>query len=134
MSNRAGGLGLFDIYASTLADDGTFGPPVLVLELSSSANDVLPAVRRDGLEALITSNRAGGQGLNDLWVATRASTSDPWSTPANLGPIVNSSANEQRSAISSDGRTIIFFSDRPGGFGAFDLYQSTRNKVKGADD
>ena len=93
-----------------------------------------PEIRRDGLEALITSNRAGGQGLLDLWVATRASTSDPWSTPANLGPIVNSSANEQRSAISSDGRTIIFFSDRPGGFGAFDLYQSTRNKVKGADD
>src|SRR5207244_12194129 len=30
------------------------------------------------------------------------------------------------SALSSDGNTLYFFSNRPGGFGGYDLYMSTR--------
>ena len=47
-SNRSGGPGLDDIYASTLQPDGTFGLAVLVPELNSSSNDRQPAVRRAG--------------------------------------------------------------------------------------
>ena len=34
----------------------------------------------------------GGVGSEDLWISTRASTSDVWGTPVNLGPSINSSA------------------------------------------
>jgi WD40-like Beta Propeller Repeat len=133
-SNRPGGPGGYDIYTSVRGPDGIFGAPVLVPELSSTAADTFPVVRKDGLELFLSSDRTGTLGGFDLWVATRESTADPWSTPVNLGSIVNGTANEQRAAISFDGSTIIFFSDRLGGSGGFDLYQTTRTKLKGEPD
>jgi len=67
----------YNIYVSTLGEDGTFGPGVLVPELNSPFRDTRMAIRSDGLEMIITSNRPGGIGpvrLNlNLWVSTRAS-------------------------------------------------------------
>jgi len=34
-------------------------------------------------------------------------------------------------AVSSDGETLLFYSNRPGGFGGNDLYMSTRHKLRG---
>lgn len=70
-SNR-GTNGTFDIYSSTLRRDGTFGPVTLVEELSSTFGEQDPAIRRDGLEIFLMSNRPGTYGAMDLWVATRA--------------------------------------------------------------
>jgi Tol biopolymer transport system component len=122
-----------DIYTTTMTEDGVFSSPVPVSELSSTADDVFPTVSKDGLEMFLTSNRPGSiSGSPDLWSATRENTSDPWSTPVNLGPAVNSASPEGRASLSWDGSTVFFRSDRPGGSGSGDLYQITRNKVTGA--
>jgi WD40-like Beta Propeller Repeat len=139
---RTDGPGDFDIYVSTQREDGergfvgTFGPGVLVPELCSPRRDTRTAIRRDGLEMFITSNRAGslpdpvsGQPSLDLWVSTRESTLDPWSTPVNLGPTVNSAAIDGGPALSRDGTTLYFYSTRLGGFGKEDLYVTTRTKL-----
>ena len=123
-------VGDFDIYMSTLQEDETFGSVCLVPELSSPLRDTRTAIRRDGLEIFITSNRASGQGLLDLWVATRESTSEPWSTPVNLGSTINSTFNDGAPALSSDGTTLYFYSNRPGGFGGNDLEVATRTKLR----
>lgn len=125
-SDRPGGFGLNDVYTSVLGPDGTFGPAVLVPELSTAAQDQFPTVRRDGLELFLSSNRPGGAGGFDLWVSTRASTSDPWSPPMNLGSTINSPTLDQRPAVPYSRTTLIFASDRPGGQGGTDLYVSTR--------
>ncbi len=128
-STRPGGIGPENIYASILGDDGTFGPAVLVHELSSPRVDGRTAIRRDGLEMLVSSNRLGSiGGSNDLWVSTRASTSGAWSTPVNLGPPINSEFDDGGSALSADGTTLYFYSTRPG-FGGRDLYVSKRTKL-----
>jgi hypothetical protein len=49
-----------------------------------------------------------------------------WSDPVNLGPVVNSTANEQNAQLSKDGLAIYFSSDRPGGLGALDIYVTRR--------
>ncbi len=122
-------IGARDIWASTLGADESFGPAVLVAELSSPFDDARPAIRRDGLEIFFDSNRPGSVGLLDIWVSTRASTSDRWSEPVNLGPVVNSAALDARPALSFDGTTLYFSSGRDGGFGGNDIYVSTREKL-----
>lgn len=82
-SDRPGGIGGFDIYKTTskgLKDlaNAVFGPGVLVRELSSPGRDTRTFVRQDGREILITSDRSGGVGGLDMWVATRKSASDAW--------------------------------------------------------
>lgn len=48
-----------------------------------------------------------------------------WDTPVNLGPVVNSAGDELSVALSADGIRLLLDSDRPGGEGGRDLYQST---------
>src|SRR2546425_1136526 len=134
-SNRPGGLGAADIYRSEQMADGSFGPAVLVPELSSPMGENRPSIRRDGLEIFFQSNRTGSIGTaTDLWVATRESTLDAWSTPVNLGNTINTAFVEQNAYLSSDGKTLFFSSDRPGGSGGLDLYMSTRRKLRGHGD
>jgi hypothetical protein len=125
-SDRPGGLGLADLYSSDLQADGTWGPASLIPELNSNTNDNRPNIRQDGLEIFFYSSRAGGQGGVDLWTATRATVDAAWSTPVDVGPIVNSSSNDQHPSLSADAKTLVFFSARPGGFGGSDLYMTTR--------
>jgi hypothetical protein len=82
---------------------------------------------------IISSGRPGGVGGEDLWVSTRGSTLDLWRTPVNLGPVVNSTAFDGAPALSFDGMTLYFFSERAGGFGKRDLYMTTRTRLRGPD-
>ena len=133
--NRPGGLGDFDIYVSTRSSgDEPWGPGVDVTELNGPYRDTRTAIRRDGLELFISSDatgRPGGVGGQDLWVATRATTADPWSAPVNLGPTVNSTSFDGAPALSFDGTTLYFFSARPGGYGLNDLYVTQRTQLRG---
>ena len=100
-----------DIYMSRQLADGSFAPATAVSELNSSASDFMPNVRKDGLEIVFNSDRAGGFGGQDVYSSTRASTSDPWSAPVNLGSAVNTGGNETRSSLSWDGERLHFGRD-----------------------
>ena len=81
---------------------------------------------------LLDSNRPGTLGGQDLFISVRASTSDPWSTPINLGAVFNSGALEARPVLSFDGTELYFHSNRTAGTVARnDIYRSTRTKLKG---
>jgi hypothetical protein len=138
-SSRApaqGGLVPGDIYVSAQGVNGTFGPGTLVSELGGTtaaagpANDIQPNVRKDGRELVFSSDRAGTLGGQDLYVATRASTADPWSAPANLGGAINQAAGETRPALSWDGQTL-YFGRAPGPEGSSDIYVAARTKLRG---
>jgi hypothetical protein len=128
------GGGDFDIYASTLQPDGTWGPGVFVPELSSPFRDTRTTIRKDGLEMIISSGRPGGVGSEDIWVSTRTTTADLWSTPVNLGNVVNSTFFDGAPVLSRDAKTLYFFSERPSPFGnKRDLYVTTRNRLRDTD-
>ena len=139
-SNRAGGFsaeapgaasGDSDVYV-TESHGGAFGPAELVPGVNSAAEDGQPNVRRDGLELFFFSTRPGTLGMADIYAATRASTSDAWSAPVNLGPNVNSATGaETRPSLSWDGTTLYFGSTRPGGEGSTDHYVTTRDRLNG---
>lgn len=50
-----------------------------------------------------------------------------WTEPVNLGPAVNTAADEYGGSLSGDGLTLIFDSNRAGGLGGHDLYSATWN-------
>ena len=129
-SNRVGGPGGDDIYESRMRDDETFGPPTLVAELSTDFADSGPTVRRDGLEIIFSSNRAGGLGSSDLWTATRSSIDDPWSAPENLAVLNSESHEGNKISFTFDGRQLYFRSNRPDSYGSGDLYVATRDKLR----
>ncbi len=129
-SDQPGGPADVNVYTSTLGDDGTFGPAVLVPDLTGPQREARKlTIRCDGLEIFLTSSRPGTLGELDLWVSTRPTTHDAWSTPVNLGSTINTPDNERAPYLSADGRTLFFTSDRPGGFGRHDFYVTTRTKV-----
>ena len=138
-STRPGGFdedvgpaGDSDIYFS--AD---FGPAQLAPNLNTEFVDLRPNVRHDGLEIVFDSNRLNGHGGQDISTAVRESTDDVWSTPVNLGPVVNSSANETRASLSWDGTTMVFGSNgpesepSPTGGPSTDIYVTMREKLTG---
>ena len=53
-----------------------------------------------------------------------------WSVPVNLGSVVNSAFNDVAPAISKDGLSLYFQSNRPGGVGGLDLWVSQRANVE----
>ena len=134
--SRPGGMGDFDIYRSRMREDGTFGPADLVIELSTSSRDTRTAISRDGREIYISSERPGGAGSSDLWVSVRKNTESAWGLPTNVATdappgtdpalLINTTSFEGAPALSWDGRTLYFYSTKPGGMGAADLYVSTR--------
>jgi Tol biopolymer transport system component len=108
----------------------SFGTPVnLGPGINSAQGEGSPRISADGLELYFHSNRPGGFGGHDIWVAVRPSVSAEWGKPVNLGPIVNSRANEIAPTISADGLELYFsdyVANRPGGIGKSDIWVCKR--------
>jgi serine/threonine protein kinase/Tol biopolymer transport system component len=127
-SDRPGGQGKFDFWV--LRRDSTnedWGPPEnLGPAVNSSEYDNGVCISADGLTLYFCSDRSGGRGAIDLYVTTRATKDSSWGPAVNLGPKVNSSTGDYCPWISADGLGLYFSSQRPGGFGAGDLYLTKR--------
>jgi hypothetical protein len=134
-SNRPGPPKDFDVYASVVGEDGYFGPGALVPEFSSAGRDTRIFIRRDGLEAFITSDRVGGQGLIDIWTSTRETLSDAWpQTSVDMPSPVNSVCDDGSPWLSRDGTRLYFFSTRADAEGTAcgtkrDIWYATRDKI-----
>lgn len=128
-SSRPGGRGGYDIWKarrSSIADD--FDAPTHLANVNSSSTDYLPVISSDGLSLYFASTRVGGLGSYDIWLATRSSTLDDFSTPVNLLG-VNSSSGEEAVVVSFDERTFMTQSTRSGGVGTQDVWMTTRVSI-----
>ena len=126
--NRPTPGGSIDIYRVAVSNDGeALAPAVLVPELSDlDGFDQKVAVSTDGHELLLSSIRDGGSGNFDIWRFTRQSAQEPWSNATNLDAPINTPDLESQPTLSRDGQALIFTAIRTGGYGAQDLWMSTR--------
>jgi Tol biopolymer transport system component len=100
---------------------------------NGSALDGCPFISRDERTLYMASNRSGGLGGIDIWVARRDSPDDPWGAPENVGSPVNSPANDFCPTIDRNDHALYFVSNRAGGCGGADIYV-TRQRPGGWDD
>lgn len=119
-----------DIYVSTLGPEGTFGPGQLVRALSTEDyHDQMPTVIARGssrYEVVFNSNRTGWgpygkgkvEGGQDAYHSSAFVLPFWWSPPRNLGPKVNTPADETRASLSRDGQRLYV--------GRGDIYVSER--------
>ena len=125
-----------DIWVTRRAYKGAdWGNPMnLGPTINTSSSDWLPWITSDGLELYFSSDRPGGYGNSDIWVARRINTNDEWEEPVNLGPVVNSTAIDCYPCLAPGG-LVLFFSDydntpiRPGGHGRSDMYMTRRKST-----
>jgi hypothetical protein len=98
-------------------------------DLNTAFQDGCPIESPDGLSLYLASNRPGGKGGLDIWVATRPDTSSPFGKPENAGEPFNSSADHFCPSPMANG-WFFFVSTRAGGCGGPDVY-ATRRAGKG---
>ncbi len=130
-SDRAGGSGNDDLWVTNRpTTDAPWEEPInLGTTVNGPTHDADPSISADGL-ALFFSDyalapyRPGGYGNADLWITTRPTIFNPWNQPLNLGPTINTSYHDFAPSISADGSTLYFMSDRPGGYGLWDLWEA----------
>ena len=123
------------IFVAPMTRDGEFlGDAVPVVELNHpTAVSAEVAVRADGRELLFWSGgpaalRPGTVGSSDIFVSTRASVNSPWSEPVGLGTPINHAGADLVPTLSTDGLTMIYSTQRPGGLGLPDLWMSVRSR------
>jgi outer membrane protein OmpA-like peptidoglycan-associated protein len=94
-------------------------------EINSEYNEGSATLSRDGRTLFFTRCDApNGIGSCDLYIAEFVGGG--WTNIRNLGPNVNSDAWDSHPNITPDGNTLIFTSNRKGGFGTSDLYMTQR--------
>lgn len=99
--------------------------------INSPGTELVRSITPDGSVLLFQSDRSGGNGQADIWAIARKNVNSDadWREPVNLGSSINTPFAELASnyLFTDGGRTrkLFFSSDKPGGFGGPDIYEST---------
>lgn len=122
-SNRQGMNDNYDIYVSELKGGAWTTPVNLGSVVNTSYDEQSPFLTSDGKYLYFASFGHNSYGGNDIFVAERIGNSwTEWSTPKNLGPIINSVKDDRYYVISPDGQYAYLSSNRAGGMGQEDIY------------
>lgn len=97
-------------------------------EVNSGSENGSVALTPDGQYMIFASyeHNVDGFGRTDLYSARKIE--GEWTDIQNLGVAINSEYWDSQPSLSSDGKTLYFVSDRPGGKGGTDIYVSNRTR------
>ncbi|NOY37180.1 MAG: OmpA family protein [Chlorobi bacterium] len=79
----------------------------------------------DGKTLYFTSNRNESLGGLDIFTSQWDENTKEWGPAVNLGPVINSSFNEETPFLCADGKTLFFSSQGFNNMGGFDIFYST---------
>lgn len=89
------------------------------------SKNISGSISNDGRYLLFAMESYGTYGVEDLYMC-RLKGDGSWTSPKNLGSIVNSAYEERTPFIASDNKTLFFASNGRGGRGSFDIFMSQR--------
>lgn len=117
--------GFGDIYSVDADKNLNFKKPVILDENinSAGATEIAASISPDGNTLYFASDRSGGYGGTDIYVARKLPTG-LWGPPRNLGPNVNTQYDEDFPNISADGKTLYFSSKGHTSMGGYDIFRA----------
>ena len=121
-SNRSGGLGGKDLWMSTLKNGIWSKPKNLGPSINTVGNEESPFLHYDGQTLYFSSTGLPGYGGIDMFMS-RLQANGTWTTPINLGNVINSSDDDFGMYIDPWGQGGFIQSDRKGGYGGLDIYK-----------
>ncbi|MDN3588561.1 OmpA family protein [Pedobacter aquatilis] len=114
----------YAIYQSKKDGDKWANPIPLGLQINEKEfNSAQPFVTSDGKFLIFSSDRSGGFGKYDLWYAS-IRTDGSVGQPVNLGPEINTEADEKAPYYNTLTRKLLFSTDGRVGFGGLDFFES----------
>ena len=111
------------IYIAEVTNQGDWEDAKAFPYNGSGYSSGFPYLSADGKTLYFSSNRPDGFGGYDIYVSYLIGNS--WSTPENMGPVVNSQGNEITPAMI--GSNLYFASDWHYGLGGFDVFRAERD-------
>ncbi len=117
----AGGYGDFDIYSCQATPDGWSIPYNLGENINTEFWESSPSISPDKQTLYFSSNRPGGLGGKDIYMSKR-NANGKWGPAVNMGPVINTSADDLAPYIHADNQTMYFTSGGHPGYGGSDLY------------
>lgn len=126
--NQKKGRKTTDLFISRRQPDGTWGEAELMEISSDKAWDACPSISPDGKRLYFSSDRKGGAGGNDIWMASLTSSGRAFGV-RNLGRQINTSHSEKFPYVDNHGK-LYFSSTGHWGLGGLDLFVATRRNGK----
>jgi outer membrane protein OmpA-like peptidoglycan-associated protein/Tol biopolymer transport system component len=126
-----------EILFSTRQKDGWSQPELIGAPINSSGYEGFPSISADGSTLYFVRQNVEGPTSKELKKEAQfclsiyksvREKSGKWGTPEKLPWPINQDC-EKAPKIMADGRTLIFSSNRPGGKGGYDMYQSKLNDL-----
>ncbi|MBS1508959.1 MAG: PD40 domain-containing protein [Bacteroidetes bacterium] len=112
------------LYQIMKDGDGWSKPTLLAGSINAHGSmETTCSITPDGKTIYFASDRTGGRGGLDIW-KTELKADGKWGMPVNLGPEVNTAANEDAPFIHPDQKTLFFTSDGHSTMGGNDIFKT----------
>lgn len=125
--NYPEGQGSCDLYMAFKTKKGTWSEPEnMGPVVNTDYWESSPSLSPDKKDLYFASSREGGYGGKDIWVTHRL-PNGKWGRPVNLGPDINTGADESCPFIHADNQTLYFNSNGHMGYGLTDLFLTRKD-------
>lgn len=103
-----------------------FESAIVTIEyLKNNGEMFFASISSDAKNMLLAMESYGSYGVEDLYVSTIQSNG-AWSSPKNLGNVINTPNQEVSAFLAVDNKTLFFASNGHGGEGSFDIFMTVR--------
>ncbi|MDJ1467110.1 OmpA family protein [Cytophagaceae bacterium DM2B3-1] len=103
-----------DLYVSTLKEDGKWSrPQSLGTDINTNVSEDTPFLAADGKTLYFSSDRPGGLGAHDIYIARREGDGwQKWSKPVNMGSSINTEEADTYYTMDATGEYAYLVADK----------------------